>query len=284
MRVWTLVLLAACTAEDLPAGTADPDCDGEGEDLTLLARKISFVHQEEAGVSDGFDLDGRVSDTRDAAACGVEDLVAPDGTPGVDNAFSGLLPVLALTEAGVLEDLIQDSINGGALLLMVGLGEVDDPADDACVDVAMLKGAGTPMIGADGLLLANQTLRVDPSSVGVPDAGNTIEEGTLWAGPIAEVDLPITVLNFETVITLHDVRVRLRHEEDGVWRGFVGGGVDLQELIDIATYQGIAPEVFALIEPVLGRLADLAPDEGGDCTQISATLEIEAVPAFVWGE
>lgn len=281
MRPWILAMLAACGTETPPPGGS---CDETGGDLTLLARRIAFAHQDEPGVSDGFDLDGRVSDEQDDEACNVEDLMAPDGTPGIDNAISGLLPVLALTEAAVLEDLIQDSVNGGSLLLMIQVDGVDDDHDDGCVEVSMLKGAGSPMIGADGWLLANQTLRIDPTSASEPHPGATIEAGTLLAGPIPSIDLPLTVLNFEATITLHDVHIRLRQDEDGAWRGVVSGGVGLEQLIAIATYQGIAPEVFALIEPVLGRLADLAPDERGTCTQLSAALEVEAVPAFVYAD
>ena len=49
-------------------------------------------------------------------------------------------------------------------------------------------------------------------------------------------------------------------------------------------YDDVAPEVFELIEPVLLATADLAPDDSGQCQQISLTLEVEAVGAWLYEE
>jgi hypothetical protein len=281
---WSLLLiglLAACAVENgTPASPDEGACEPSGDRFTLIARSLRFARSAD-GVSDGFDLDGFATSAGDDEGCGVPDLTSPDGTSGVDNAVAGLLPILDLTEAVVLEDLVADSIRNGALLLMADLEGVDDTQDDTCVDLRVLKGLGVPMIGNDGELLPHQTFAIDPA--GTSDiAPAAFETGVFTAGPIGYVALPITVLDLNTTLELFDARVRLTEGEDGVWRGVLAGGVTLQQLTDIASLQNISDEVYALIGPALTRLADLAPDEAGDCQQLSVTLDLEMVPAFAY--
>lgn len=273
-----IFLLIGC-AEQTPPVAA---CGDSGEELVLLARALSFGRERPEGVSAGFDLDGRVSDSSDELSCGGADLVGPDGTPGIDNALSQLLPVLELTEASVLEPLIQDSINNGALLLLAGISGLDDPSDDDCVDVSVFKGLGVPMLGADGWLLPNQTLRIDEGTLGNQAPEARIREGELLAGPIAEVALPIQVLDLNDTMIIHEAQLGLHLDDDGVWRGALGGGLDIDMLIETASLQNVDPAVVAAVGPVLERLADLAPDDQGVCQQLSATFEVEMVPAFLY--
>jgi hypothetical protein len=271
-----------CAAE--PDVAADPSCDDQGEELVLLTRTMTFGREVE-GVSPGFDLDGRVSAEGDATGCGIADLVGPDGAPGIDNALASVIPVLELTEAGVLEPLIQDSINNGALLLMASLAELDDPNDDACVDVSVFKGAGAPMLGNDGVILPNQTIRVDPSSLLGNEASDVqLADGALIAGPMPRVALPLQVLDLNDTLEVFNARLGLTAQEDGTWRGYLSGGLEVEMLIETASLQNVDPAVVELVGPVLRRLADLAPDEAGVCQQLSAVFEVEMVPAFVWEE
>jgi hypothetical protein len=276
-----LSLAVGCAPENSTPDVPDEGtCEPGGERFTLIARSLRFARATD-GVSDGFDLDGFATSPGDDEGCGVADLSAPDGAPGVDNAVAGLLPILDLTEAVVLEDLVADSIRNGALLLMADLEGVDDTQDDTCVELRVLKGQGVPMIGNDGELLPHQTFAVDPEATS-DLAPAAFEGGTFTAGPIGYVALPITVLDLNTTLELFDARVRLFEDEDGVWRGVLAGGVTLQQLTDIASLQNISDEVYALIGPALTRLADLAPDASGDCQQLSVTLELEMVPAFAY--
>jgi hypothetical protein len=281
---WLAVLIALTTGCDVENGAPDEvndaTCEPSGERVTLIARSLRFARATD-GVSDGFDLDGVTTSAGDDEGCGVADLNSPDGQTGVDNAVAGLLPILDLTEAVVLEDLVADSIRNGALLLMADLEGVDDTQDDACVELRVLKGQGVPMIGNDGELLPHQTFAIDPQATS-DIAPAAFEAGVFTAGPIGYVALPITVLDLNTTLELFDARVRLVESEDGVWRGVLAGGVTLQQLTDIASLQNISDEVYALIGPALTRLADLAPDEAGACQQLSVALELEMVPAFAY--
>lgn len=273
----------------LGAGCGDPDgarrvpdlseCDGDGPEQVLVARRIVFARADETGtISEGFDLDGGDG----SIGCGVDDYVDPDGVSGIDNAMAGLIPVLETTEAAVIEPLMQDSVNGGALLLMFGLTDFDDEAADECVDVEVFKGLGIPMIGNDGWMLPNQTFGVNPDTPVTPAPTASLVEGRLDVGPIEAVDLTLVVLDLNTTVTLSDVQVRLEPMGNGTWQGIVAGGVAVQDIVDVATLQNVDPAVFDLIEPVLNLLADLDPDESGQCQRISMTLLFEAVPAFVY--
>lgn len=269
------LLLAGCEPDPASDPPADLTCDQDGDETVLLVRDMRFVRLDEPGVSAGFDLDGQ------DGLCGVGDLTSPDGVPSIDNAVASLMPVLDQTEAGVIEELAADSIRGGALLLMAALSEIDDDVDDACVDVSVFKGTGFPMIGADGHLLPYQTFPLDPNSLG-NEAQGALIDGVFEAGPIGEVALPIQVLDLNTVLRLYDVRLRVEQGDDGVWYGLLGGGLTVQQLIDTATLGNVDPNLYGIIAPVLARLADLAPDENGVCQQISVTLKLELVPAFVY--
>ena len=255
-------------------------CDGQGPSQVLLTRKITFSRAE-LDVSEGFDLDGFVSGTTDPRGCYVEDFVDPDGVEGIDNSMARLLPVLDNTEAAALEPIVQDSINGGALLLMVELSDLDNTEDDACVDIDIFKGFGQPMIGNDGWLLANQTLVIDPESPVTP-ASSHFEGGRLEAGPIDVVALPIQVLDLDSTLELFNVRMRLEPGEDGNWTGILAGGLEVDDIVDTATLQNVDPAVFDLIGPVLYAVSDLAPDGAGSCEQLSVTMELDLVPAFVY--
>lgn len=278
-RLAPLMLTIACAGAD-PDG-ADPACDGLGDQQVLLARRMVFVRLASDGVSEGFDLDDAVSDDGE---CAGPDLLSPEGTPGIDNAMSSLLPILETTEASAIEPLIQDSINGGAMLLMFDMSDLDDPSDDACVDLSVYKGVGAPMLGSDGWILPNQTLPVDPESTGNEALANPMADGRLDAGPFDQIALPIQVLDLDTTLIIHHARVRLEDQGDGTWRGLLGGGLAVQDLVDVATLQNVDPAVYELIGPFLDLMADLEPDEDGACTQISATLELELVPAFAYEE
>lgn len=277
----TLLLLLACAGDSEKVGKKGDlgECDGAGPEQVLVARSLTFARLDESGaISEGFDLDGGDS----GIGCGVDDFVDPDGNTGIDNAMAKLVPVLETTEAAVIEPLIQDSINGGALLLMLGLTDLDDHDHDACVDVDVFKGLGVPMVGNDGWMLPWQTFEVNPDTPVTAAPTAALVDGRLDVGPIEAVDLHLQILDLDTTVTLNDVQIRVVPGEGDAWTGMIAGGVVVQDIVDVATLQNVDPAVFDLIGPVLELLSDLAPDEQGRCTQISMTLQFDAVPAFVY--
>lgn len=271
--------LLSCAEPGPYVSKARPDTcdDGSGQTERMLLKRITFARETD-GVSVGFDLDGG-----DPAlgGCGVVDAVSPDGTEGIDNSLARLLPALDNTEAAALELVVEEAIHAGGLLVMLELGDVDDPYEDACVDLAVTGALGQPMIGADGEVLPAQTFFRDPdSSVStVPEA--QLIDGVLEDGPV-DLELPFAFLDAEVTFHVNNGRFRMTRHDDGSVTGMVGGGVAIQDLSDLAHNTGIAEEVEQVLDSLLGIAADMAPDENGDCQQISVTIEFEAVPAFFY--
>lgn len=281
MRPVVILVLAACaesTSEDDVA--PDPASCSVGDEQIVLVSSLRFARAVE-GQSVGFDLDGEVSESGGTTGCGAADYTAPDGTTGVDNALASLFPVLEATEAGALEPLIAAAIAEGGLMIGMRWTGLDDPLDDACVTVETFSGLPPVVTGTDDQLLPFQTIDIDPEAPTSSVDDGVIVGGVLGAGPF-EVTVPFRVLDADIDLTLLDVQVRLEPEGPGGWRGVLGGGVAVQQIVDTIAPLGIDPAVKALVGPLLGNAADLAPDENGVCTRISAQIEVEAVPVFVF--
>jgi hypothetical protein len=259
-----------------PVAPETAECDGDGDDRLVVVQRLLFVREID-GVSDGFDLDGE--DTADGAAdgCGIPDLAGPDGQDGVDNAFAYLLPALELTEAAAVEGLIQSTIDSGELLLSIELGEVDDPREDACVDLAVGRAVGVPMIGTDGRLLSGQTF--DPADLPSFEVPEVALAGGVFEAPI-EMALPISIFGIDLVFAMKDGRIRGELHEDGTMTGVFAGGVEIAYLLQIAAEENVDPGLHDIMAGLLGAWADLAPADDGECTQVSITFAFEAVPAF----
>lgn len=282
---WRGVGLVACACVE--AGDrasveeeADQSCVG-GSEIALVVRSIRFVRAE-GGVSDGFNLDGEVTEPGDPTGCGVPDFVSPDGEPGIDNSFARLLPILDLTEASAAEEVIATAIQSGDVLLMVRISGIDDWRDDDCVIVEVFQGVGDPLLLTDGRLAPGQTFEIDV------EGGRTEVLGSLTGGVLeargADIHLPLQVLNAVFDLAIMDAAIRLSVDPEGHARGILGGGLDVAELLGSLTSQGVADEVLELVSPVLEGARDLAPDEDGVCTRMSTTIAVEAVETFLMGE
>ena len=281
---WALLWMLGCQggAGGSPVEVRSDVCAEGGDTEVWVLQQIRFP-REESGISPGFDIDGVVTEAGDGTGCGVVDYLSPDGTPGIDNAFARLRPALDTTEASALDAIVLEAINSGGLLAMVELHGVSDPSDDACVDMVVTSGLGTQMIGNDGFLLPGQTFDPDPAADVSEVKGAAFVDGVLEDGPV-DLRLPFSFLDADVVFTLLDGRVRLERHPDGRMTGTLGGGVAIQEISDLAHNTGIDETVEDLLDSLLGVTADLAPDEGGLCQQISITLELEAVRAFYYPE
>lgn len=260
-----LLLAMGCTPEDL-------DCGDPAETRVAIITSLDFARQDEDGRSPGFDLDG-VEGT-----CNKDDLLHPDGTPSIDNAFSHLLPALEATEAVAITGLISDSINAGELLLMPEMSRVDDDMDDACVDMAIWRGDGTPMLGTDGQVLQDQSFAriedIEPAWV----PGATLANGVVGGGPF-EMDLPIQVLDFNSIFSLSQGQMRIEWHDDGTVSGEFGGAIPLAQILEITNY---AIDFGDLLEDLLNLAADMDPDASGDCQSISLTFTFEGRTAFFY--
>lgn len=278
-------VLAGCAANsdgpedtDTDATARAASCDG-GDTRTLIVRHFDFARAE-GGVSAGFDLDGHATFQGDAQGCGVGDLVGPDGTEGIDNAFSRLVPILDLTEAASAADVINDAVRSGDVLVLARVTGIDDPVNDDCVTVEILQGQGAPILDATREVVPNQTFAVREGAprVVVPDA--VLRDGSVEARPF-DLSLPLSILNANLNIVIESAAVRFDLAPDGTFDAVLAGGVDVEDLLEQVTSQGVAAEVLDLVRPVLASTTDLAPDANGVCTRLSTTLQVAGVDAFV---
>lgn len=278
--MWTWLLLAACGG-DPGSDTATPDtrvCGTDAPSVVALMNRITFAREED-GVSWGFDLDGEESSAGGASGCGVGDLVDPDGRGGVDNAFARLMPALELTEAQAVEGIIQETINAGQLLLFVEIEDVHDRHDDGCVHLTLQQGTGAPVVGGHGLVVSGQTFERDPDGFASRVEDIPIVGGSVEAGPLS-LELPVTVFAVDLVFALNDVRIRVDLRDDGTFWGYLGGGLVIEDILEVARRENVDPSLAGTLEGLLGLAADLDPQPDGSCAQISVTLEFEGVSAF----
>ena len=242
---------------------------------------LTFTSLVEDGIAPGFDVDGVITEKGDEESCGHGDFTSPDGEEGIDNQLAMITPLLDLVGLGAVHGLIQSSIEQGGLLLVLELDGLDDVTSDDEVGVTMRFGAGSPLLGTDGQLLSGQTYQVHVNSPDLSAPNGRVEDGTLTAGPF-EVRIPIVVFDIEYELTVRNALIRADLTYDGgMVNGMLGGMVPMSDLWAIAEVADQeAGGIFDSVKLVLGNMPDHAPDENGDCTELSAALAFTAVSGF----
>lgn len=283
---------AATITDGAPAPDAgpalEPDASPSAPPITkhlVVIDVLGFAKELEAGVAPGFDVDGRVSDESDAEGCFQKDYVSPDGEPGVDNQLGWLSGALELAGIGAAEGLIQGAIEDGGLLLMLQFDGVDNLWNDPEITVMVRAGTGVPLLGTDGLLLGGQTFQLHDESPDSLAQTARIEDGWVYAGPF-EAKLPILVFGMKYELTIRTARLKARWTEDGgLEQGVFGGGVPIEDLYEVGEIAAADDaSVLPAIEAVFSAATDLAPDDKGVCTQVSAALVFTAVSGFLYQE
>lgn len=272
----------ACGADGGPAGGHRPEapppptCEAGGPlDHAVVVRTLTFGRAE-AGVSDGFDLDGSA-----AAECGIPDFVGPGGEAGIDNSFANLLPALELTEAAAVESLVQAAIDSGELMITLEILGLDDLQNDDCIELVLGRAGGVPMVGTDGRLLPGQTLeRTDVPPVHIP--GVALVDGTFEA-PF-EIVLPVTIFEVDLEFELVDGRIRGVVDPDGTVHGVFAGGVDIEYLLQIALEENVDSQLHGILSALLYTWADLAPGPTATCEQVSITFDYTSSEMFFFDD
>lgn len=250
-----------------------------GADQSMVFTRLILIKQDPAGVSPGFNLDGRVSGSDDATSCRRRDLTSPDGETGIDNQFSLLVPALETATAGALPALLQAAINNGQLMMAVSVEGMDDRRNDPCVNLVFRRVAGSPFVGSDNRIDPGQTfdtMHTEP----VTRVSARLRNGVIEAGPFF-LGLPFAALDARFTIPLSGARVRIRIKDDDTFEGVIGGSIPASEIITISQGLTIGGELMGLVRTLVNSLVDLDPDANGNCRAISAAVGFEARPAFV---
>ncbi len=274
--MWIIPLLA-CTP---PEPEAEPKaCDDVAHTQVIIVTGVSFARRLD-GISNGFNLDGHVSDASDSEGCDQADLVSPEGVPGIDNTFSALLPALEATEGAAIESLLQQTIDSGELLIALELEDVDDVETDDCVNVNVLQAKGSPRIGTDGVILSGQTFERDPTIEPSHLAGIPIVDGRLEARGF-DLRIPVQIFDAAIDLTLEDAALSLTLAPDGTATGYIAGGVSVAYVSELVL--NVNTNIEDLVISLLETYADLYPDPvTGVCPQFSAVLQVKATSGFLF--
>ncbi len=274
-----LLSLLACTSGD-PDVPAESCGDPDRQRVSVVTSLV--LARETDGISAGFDLDGEQSSEDGSTGCGIGDYQSPDGRTGIDNALARLMPALDQTEAVAVDGLIQQIINTGELLIMFETTGLDDPNDDECVDVSIWRGMGAPDVGTHGLINDGQTFDRDTSQGSSHAYGVSLQEGVLMASGL-RLELPLQVFEATVDLVLEDASIRLEYAPDGTFVGSVGGSLDPQIIMNTVNNAPVDAGVVALLGNLLSVNTDLDHADG-DCTRLSATVEIAGTSAWFYDD
>jgi hypothetical protein len=261
------------------AGPVPAQCPVTSTEQSMVMTKLVLLRQSAPGISDGFNLDGRVSGADDALSCRRRDLTNPDGTAGVDNQLSLLVPALDTATAGALDAAIQGAINNGQMMLAVSIEGLDDRLNDPCVTVVFRRVQGSPFVGSDARIDPGQTfdtIREEP----VSRVTGRMRNGVIEAGPFA-LGLPVAVLTARFVIPIQNAQLRIRWRADDTFEGLVGGGIPAAGMIAATETLVIGSDLMGLVRRLILSITDLDPDEDGNCRSFSAAVAFEGRAAFV---
>lgn len=261
------LLCVACGSEDAPSFS-----------YTSVLQTLNFEREEPKGVTKGMNLDGWVSGSNDDRACRKPDFVDPDGNEGIDNELARLLPVVDLAGEGAFQALVQNAITEGALLMILDATIEEDGT--ATVDIR--RGDDLPLLGTDGRILPGQTLALHEDEILGATSG--ARSGTTLETSPTDIRIPIVVFSQLYVVTLKDAILRLEiGEEDYIQSGMIAGGLPIEELIQVLrTASNFAGDFEALLGDAVRDSGDLARDDSGNCTWMSASVTFDAVPAFTF--
>jgi len=238
-------------------------------------------------VVDGFDLDG--VDGQGSSPCAHADYMSPSGTPGVDNGFLHVMDMVRPARPGqTIETVLASAPSQGLVKIGIRLSGVDDLDNDDDVQLLVTTIADTPLLGADGNILAGGSVAADNTPEYQSVLNGRIVDGVMEAGP---GDISIGKINLlvveNRVVTLRDARVR------AVVSGIPTGGLAVDAIMagwwqrdDMV--EAIGQAILAIganpgeLECVLDQHLDHALD-GQTCDAMSTMIRVKAVSGFITG-
>jgi hypothetical protein len=283
MLLAIFLILSGCSSDETEV--VDPCTAGELSRIVITG--LAYTLPDENDQINGFDLDKYVTEIGDDEGCGHEDMTSPNGIEGIDSAWSRLAPVLDSIGASQIQDYLQAAIDNGDLLIVMEFSGLNGPLGpdltDECAMLTLRRGSGTPLMGNDGTILADQTFYLDtevPSTNTVPV---TFESGVMTAHGV-DMTLPVQLLDEYVTLILNQSSLQFEILEDHSVHGFFAGGLPIDalkeriaEINDIGDLQEAIP---AMVESA----ADLFPDDSDECTEISLGLDFVGKNTYFFDE
>lgn len=291
-RAAILPLVALVAAGLALGGCASPAPPAAGvtQGAVLTFATFARILDDTKGIAEGLNVDGRIHPMGDTLSCGMRDYTSPEGVPGIDNQFGGLLPVIeAQVGTENLGQLLATAIADGQLLILLAIDDVTDVQNDPAVSVRLAAGLGAPLLDAQGNFIPYQTFGIDHSTAPVSTLPAHISGGVLELGP-GDAVLPVQVLDAKFNLALHGMKGQVLLAPDaaggGVYMGgTLGGGVATADFQGIVQSLNIKAAAINAATTLVALVADLAQDPtDGRCTQVSAGLKFQATPAFIAGD
>lgn len=279
--------LGGCGSEPVTMTPAAHESVTQAGVLTFAT--FARVLDDKTKVAEGLDIDGLDSPNGDFESCGMKDYTSPDGEPGIDNQFGGLLPVIeGFVGTENIGQLLAAAIANGQLLVLLAIDDLDDPKNDDEVTVRIAAGRGAPMLDGNGKYITYQTFGVDRETAPVSKLPGKVKDGVLHIGP-GQAVLPVRVLDADFNLELEHAIGRVELTPDGggglKMEGTLAGGIAVEQFKEIVKGLTIGEDLMMTASNLIGLLADLDRDEEtGKCTRVSAALRMETTPAFVLDE
>lgn len=236
-RAVLVLILVGCEGGEQP-----PPCVPVEVPVEFDVGRIVLAVPDEAGVAEGFDLDGRASTDGDSRGCFHADFASPS-MPGIMNVD---------TQLGL------------------GIERWTDVDADAEYAAALARGEigiqVTTMNDVDGCGLV--VLRVD----GVESSGRVVgAEEARFSSPL---DVPVFLMETRLDLRVRDARIRIDRSSTPP-RAIVGGGIGDDDFV--AEVASAAPDIDeGLIRMLFEQVSDLEPNAHGVCRRVSASWVLVA--------
>ena len=235
----------------------------------------------------GRNLDGNVDGAATAKTCAHGNFATPDGTPGIDNQLYRLMGcVYGYRDKGYLEHHAnrerQDESKG---IILIDVGGVDDPRNDAAVDVTFYLSATALHFDTRGRIVPFSSYEAIRGRYGQTVKGRIVD--SVIETESGDMTLPIYGNDAATDMVFRDFSIEIKMSDDGtradgMWVGyhpvdsFWDHMVKVQHNVPVGQYDCPAMYVAA------HELADGYPDPAtGKCTALSSAFHFKAVAGFV---
>jgi len=250
----------------------------EDPPLKIVQSKVSY----------GMNLDSNVDGSATSNTCQHDNFTSPTGLPGIDNQMYRLLGcVYGWRKSGYIETNangeLRDTSQG---VTLIEVTDVDDRQNDANVVVRMYRANDILPKDSQGNIVPYASYRIHDIPGYGAAANGRIVEGVLTTDPI-DASLPYYSNLAHSEIYIRDMRLELFvGDEKGPAKGMIAGYRDFENFWSYfrkggymaVTGQFSCPAIYTAAK----KLADGYPDpETGECTALSSSYDIEAIPAFV---
>lgn len=269
--------------------------------LGFVTSTFGFYYQgdPEAGLQEGFNLDGRASSKEAPAAgeCAHDDFIGADGEPGIDYGFLRIINDEEVREDGkyvfggfregqIIDGVIGGAVKNGSMTILVQVRDLDDPSQDDDVRVRIFGSEDGPALGTNNAVLQGATLSVHPDErFHSGEVMGQVVDGVLTAGPI-DLRFPVDIMIVRDELYLHDAWLRLELTEDA-FEGTIAGYWDVANIRDIVgtptTDNGNAANfTIEQFDAAMSEHADGDFDpQSARCSSISTMFRFAGVQAFL---